>query len=72
MQPERSSPKVDPQEVNFKIEQLSEKAETRMNHVDSMFASAASVPTKKSHGSLLRRTHLNVFGNVSRRVRVVM
>lgn len=37
-----------------------------------MFSSAASIPTKKAYGSLLRRTQLNVFGNVSNRMSVVM
>jgi len=37
-----------------------------------MFASAGAHPTKKAYGSLLRRTHLNVFGNVSQRMSVVM
>ena len=37
-----------------------------------MFASASSIPTKKAYGSLLRRTQLNVFGNVSRRLSVVL
>ena len=59
-------------EVTFKIEQLAEKAQTRVNYQDSKFASASAHPTKKAYGSLLRRTHLNVFGNVSQRMSVVM
>jgi len=67
-----SVPLVDSKRVTFQIEQLASETETKVNHVDKMFTPAASIPTKKTYGSLLRRTQLNVFGNVSNRMSVVM
>lgn len=67
-----SVPLVDSKRVTFQIEQLASETETKVNHVDKMFTPAASIPTKKAYGSLLRRTQLNVFGNVSNRMSVVM
>jgi len=61
------------EEIQFSVSNLQGGGNTQVNYQDKLFGKkAATFTTKAVYPSMLRRTHLGVFGNVSRRMNVVM
>jgi len=61
------------EEIQFSVSNLQDGGNTQVNYQDKLFGKKATTFTTQAvYPSMLRRTHLGVFGNVSRRMNVVM
>jgi len=61
------------EEIQFSVSNLQDGGNTQVNYQDKLFGKKSSTFTTQAvYPSMLRRTHLGVFGNVSRRMNVVM
>jgi len=61
------------EEIQFSVSNLQDGGNTQVNYQDKLFGKKSTTfKTQAVYPSMLRRTHLGVFGNVSRRMNVVM